>query len=232
MNRRFSVATCNVQWASDGGLSASLEGLVHRLDADVTFLQEVWRPFGADEVLHGLARLEQVTVIHEPLTDRALLGGHRIAKRAESGEGSWGLAAVCRLPVVAATSWALRRAWRDPVPRVALELEVLVGARPVKVLGTHLSQRLPSNVLQLRELLGIADEVGVDVIVGDLNTPGVVVRRLLGRFRSGVRAATWPASHPLVQLDHVAVSNRVGVVGAQIIRTHADHLALRLELEV
>jgi endonuclease/exonuclease/phosphatase (EEP) superfamily protein YafD len=82
-------------------------------------------------------------------------------------------------------------------------------------------------VRQLRRLRRWAASLpGPVVVAGDLNLPGGVPARLLGAT-SLVRAASFPASEPRLQLDHLlalgVVAARDGTAGALPV---GDHRAL------
>jgi endonuclease/exonuclease/phosphatase family metal-dependent hydrolase len=98
--------------------------------------------------------------------------------------------------------------------RTALLASIQVGARPVTVAATHLSNKRGHNLRQLRELQQLAgSRMAPRLLVGDLNLPStvvVVVASRRGWPETGGR--TWPNSHPTQQLDHVLWNNPAGVV--------------------
>jgi endonuclease/exonuclease/phosphatase family metal-dependent hydrolase len=96
--------------------------------------------------------------------------------------------------------------------RTALLASIQVGARPLTVAATHLSNKRGHNLRQLRELQQLAgSRMAPRLLVGDLNLPStVVVASRRGWPEIGGR--TWPNSHPTQQLDHVLWNNPAGVV--------------------
>ncbi|MGY1704022.1 endonuclease/exonuclease/phosphatase family protein [Geodermatophilus sp. SYSU D00697] len=93
-----------------------------------------------------------------------------------------------------------RRWWWVPdEPRIALAARLA----HLTVVTTHLSFAPHTAVRQLRRLRRwLAGIPGPVVLAGDLNLPGTVPARLL-RATSLVRAPSFPAADPRVQLDHV-----------------------------
>jgi hypothetical protein len=107
-----------------------------------------------------------------------------------------------RLPVAATHPTTGRSAvlWIHDEPRVALAAELVDGGT---VVGTHLSFAPWSSVGQVRRLARWARTLPAPVLLaGDLNLPGRWPARLTGG-RQLVDAATFPASGPRLQLDHV-----------------------------
>ncbi|WP_199286692.1 endonuclease/exonuclease/phosphatase family protein [Nocardioides houyundeii] len=153
-------------------------------------------------------------------------------------EPSYGIALLSRYAV---RNWhELRMAparFVVPVPdeqRAALAAEVVTPGGAVTVVATHLSFAPLRAAVQLRELVAWAADLPRPlVLLGDLNLPGRLPARLTG-WTPGVSAATYPASRPVVQLDHVLLD--AGGTGARLIDGQArtvgrsDHLGLRAEL--
>jgi endonuclease/exonuclease/phosphatase family metal-dependent hydrolase len=130
----------------------------------------------------------------------------------------YGIALVSRLPVL---DWSVlglgigraRLPVRGPDPRtgrrrwwwVPDEPRIALAARlaHLTVVTTHLSFAPHTAVRQLLRLRRwVAGFDGPVVVAGDLNLPGVVPGRLL-RATPLVRAPSFPAAGPRVQLDHV-----------------------------
>ncbi|MGY1742185.1 MULTISPECIES: endonuclease/exonuclease/phosphatase family protein [unclassified Blastococcus] len=113
--------------------------------------------------------------------------------------------------------------WVPDEPRVAVAAR-LAG---LTVVGTHLSFSPPTAVRQLRALRRwVASLPGPVVLAGDLNLPGGLPARLLGGVPL-VRAATFPAGSPRIQLDHlVALGAEPAGPGAAAALDLGDHRAL------
>jgi endonuclease/exonuclease/phosphatase family metal-dependent hydrolase len=121
----------------------------------------------------------------------------------------------------------LRLWWFPDEPRaaVAAELEGLT------VVSTHLSFAPQTSVRQLlRVRRWAAGLPGPVVVAGDLNLPAAVAGRLLGGTPL-VRAATFPAAEPKVQLDHLLAVGAVQADGGRAVRLPVgDHRALLVTL--
>lgn len=142
-----------------------------------------------------------------------------------------------------------------PLPSVgetrgAIWVQVDLPGMSLNVLNTHLGLRNIDRVRQMERLLG-ADWIGNDefkaapaVICGDLNAiPSSPAYKILARqFRdaqllAGARPRpTYPSRFPLLRIDHVFVSEGLGVtsvdvVGDQLSRRASDHLPLLVTLE-
>jgi endonuclease/exonuclease/phosphatase family metal-dependent hydrolase len=142
-------------------------------------------------------------------------------------------AAPVRSPVAVPTGpRRVRLMLLDDEPRVGLAAVLATPAGRITAVSTHLSFVPGWNVVQLRRLVRALDDLpGPVVLLGDLNMPGFVARRVT-RWRSLGSAATYPAPRPRVQLDHVLARGRlppVAHVAAE--RTSvSDHRALVVEL--
>ena len=78
------------------------------------------------------------------------------------------------------------------------------------VTTTHLSFVPGWNAVQLRRLVATLRAMpSPQLLTGDLNIPGRLPR-VLDRWRPLVRARTYPAIDPRVQLDHVLALGDVG----------------------
>jgi endonuclease/exonuclease/phosphatase family metal-dependent hydrolase len=110
----------------------------------------------------------------------------------------------------------------EPRAAVAAELDGLT------VVGTHLSFAPVTAARQLRALAAWAPG-GPLVVAGDLNLPGGVPARVL-RAEALVRAPSFPAAEPRVQLDHLL--GRGVRAGATEVRRLAvgDHRLLLAEV--
>lgn len=120
--------------------------------------------------------------------------------------------------------------WIPDEPRAALAAELDGGT----VVATHLSFAPHTAVRQLRRLRRwVATLPAPVVLAGDLNLPGALPARLLGGTGL-VRAPTFPADEPRVQLDHLLALGPGLTVrdGAAVRLGVGDHrlLAVRLAL--
>jgi endonuclease/exonuclease/phosphatase family metal-dependent hydrolase len=141
-----------------------------------------------------------------------------------------------RLPVLLPPAAPRRFLWAPDEQRVALAAEVAAPGGDVTVVCTHLSFAPLRAVAQLREIVRWTRALPRPlVLLGDLNLPGRVPARLTG-WSPVLRAPTYPAWRPRVQLDHVLVDAGTGdvrVVEATTLPVGgSDHRALRAELAV
>lgn len=133
-----------------------------------------------------------------------------------------------RLPVRAPHPGTGRpRTWWVPdEPRAVLAAE-LDG---LTVLCTHLSFSPPTALWQLAALRRWAARLpGPLVVAGDLNLPGALPARLL-RGAPAVRAATYPAARPRVQLDHLVLRGLAAGAGEARSLAVGDHRVLTAAL--
>ncbi|MGO9083348.1 MAG: endonuclease/exonuclease/phosphatase family protein [Streptosporangiaceae bacterium] len=128
----------------------------------------------------------------------------------------------------------LGRAPGDMGRRAAQITEIGVGARSVvRVVNVHVTHRLRYGPGQLRCLLRAIDAGHTPtVIAGDFNMSRPMIY-LARSYRPAVRGRTWPAKCPVVQLDHVLVSQGIRVVDRQVVHAAgSDHLPVRVALRV
>jgi len=221
------------------------------LDADVLALQEVdhaqprsgsadMTAVAAEAGAYPWARFVPA-LRGEPGTWRpATVGG-------ADGGPAYGVALLSRLPVLSERTVHLP-ALRVPVPvvfsgrrrvevvhdepRVAAVARLAAEHGALTVASTHLSFLAGWNRVQLRRLVrGLADEPRL-VVAGDLNlAPDQVVRA--SRLRPLAAGATFPASHPVRQIDHVLARGAVTGSGARVWDLPlSDHRALSVELDL
>ncbi|WP_432514369.1 endonuclease/exonuclease/phosphatase family protein [Kineococcus sp. SYSU DK001] len=235
--------------------TAALVSAVAALDADVVAVQEVDhllpRSGGADQtaaLAAGLgARGWFAATLHgtpgEPL-------GVREAHRTLPDEPSYGISLLVRgdhdtalgfrelrmpagrgrLPVLAPGTGVR---WIPDEPRAVVAAVVRTPAGPLSVLGTHLSFTPWQAGRQLRAVHGFARTLPRPlVLLGDLNLPPGVVRRVLP-WRPLVTGPTFPAPSPKVQLDHALADGlpaSVGVAGRIERLGGSDHRAVVVDL--
>ena len=97
-------------------------------------------------------------------------------------------------------------------PRVALIADIETPHGVVRVASTHLSFLPGCNLVQLRRVTRCVEQGKPPaLIMGDLNLPGRVPAAIIG-YRPLARHRTYPAAHPLVQLDHLLLKGELGQV--------------------
>lgn len=136
-----------------------------------------------------------------------------------------------RLPVPLPPGSPQRVLWAPDEQRVALAAVVEAPAGRVSVLSTHLSFSPPRAMRQLRRLAAWSAFLPRPLLLlGDLNLPGLVPARVTG-WRPLLRAATYPARRPRLQLDHVLADGFVRVATADVVAVGgSDHLAAVVDL--
>jgi endonuclease/exonuclease/phosphatase family metal-dependent hydrolase len=117
-------------------------------------------------------------------------------------------------------------------PRVALIADIETPHGVVRVASTHLSFLPGHNLLQLTRLAQRVEQgTPPTLIMGDLNFPGRVPAAIIG-YRPLAKHPTYPATHPLVQLDHLLLNGELGQVRhtAALRLAVSDHRALLADL--
>lgn len=156
--------------------------------------------------------------------------------------GGYGVALLSRHPV---EEWHELRMAPSKVPmpvpdeqRAAVAAVLRTPTGRLTVVTTHLSFVPLRARAQLKELLTWARPLPRPlVLMGDLNLPAPAPERISG-WTPGLRAATFPAAAPLVQLDHVlldpgdaSVGSTARLMDASTVRLPGtDHLAVRADL--
>jgi endonuclease/exonuclease/phosphatase family metal-dependent hydrolase len=157
---------------------------------------------------------------------------------AAGGPGELAIAVLTALPVTDYAVIELGVALADGLPRFAQVVTLqLAGGTGVRVVNTHLTHRLTSPI-QLRRLQQRLRPAGRQarqlptLIVGDLNMPRPAAALSLA-YAATVHGKTWPATRPLIQLDHVLVDRSMTVMESAILPSAgSDHLPIRARLRV
>lgn len=215
----------------DGSPYSVKEAVCSHLAADVIVLQEVWRPDGSEDPVAAAGAALGARTVHATLLAGTTL--ERLSISADPGTGSWGLAVVTALPVIAYEVAGLGRVPGDPVPRAAQLVTVeLPGGRPLRIANAHLTHRLASPLQLLRLVRRLAAGGVPTVIAGDLNMPGPVTGLAVG-YSPAVSGPTFPAHRPLVQLDHLLAGRGIAASGGRVLApAGSDHLPIRARLHL
>lgn len=229
----FAVATYNVHRCvgNDRRLDPDrVAEVIASLDCDAVGLQEVdcqvHDDEGFDQLEHLARRVGTLHYVAGPTFRRASV--------------TMGNAILSRPPVLA-------RRWidlsvRGREPRGALDVDLDVRGRRVRVVNTHLGLRPGERAWQAERLLASLSPGFEDVLVvmGDFNEwhRWGRARALLERELGGVSSrATFPAWRPWLALDRVWVRPHARVVDVRVVATPAtrqasDHLPLRVEFDL
>lgn len=234
----YNVHSCG---GTDGRISPRrIARVIAREQPDIVALQELdlgHRRSRAEDQAAIIARELDMHVVFCPtITRDAEHYGHALLSR-------WPIEVVRRafLPAAPKGWW--------PEPRSALWARVLIGARRINIITTHLGLGPQERILQARALLGpewigaMPPEEEV-ILCGDFNAmPGSPPYRVVtSRLRdtqlccTGHRALrTFSSLQPFARIDHVFVSaglspQRVCVPRTEITRVASDHLPLVVDL--
>ena len=196
-----------------------MAGAIGRLDATLICLQEDWVPDGAGELpgpdrVAGAADTLGVRLYRAPMrrgVTRPVLG-----IQADGGQGDLCISVLTALPVSDYDVVPLGHGPGDSLPRYAQVLKIDVPGGALRLVNTHLSISVASPLQLWRLWRQLRKDPVPTVIAGDLNMPALVARRYAG-LTDLVRGPTFPASQPLVQLDHVLVSRGITVRGSGVL---------------
>jgi endonuclease/exonuclease/phosphatase family metal-dependent hydrolase len=239
----------------DGLIEAGrLTAAVEALDVDVLAVQEVDRrqprSGRADQPALVSAALGAVAGRFAATVDGTPGEPGWSPSRLHGSEAQYGIGLFSRLPVaewhvlrlrpargrypLALPSSPPRVLWLPDEPRAALAA-VLVEPR-ITVACTHLSFVPGVNALQLRAVRRWLEQLPEPrVLLGDLNLPGGLARRLTG-FTPLVTAPTFPSPAPQMQLDHALASGLpAGARTEGRVRERlpvSDHRALDITIEL
>ena len=206
-----------------------IAAVLREIDADIACLQEVDARRGTER------HADQWLYLGEATGYRVILGaGIRDHHR------RFGNAILTRFPVLAECSIDLTVAGYEP--RSAIDADILVGSRVIRVIATHFGLRVGERRLQANRLMTALGEAPAAsrhqpdavLLMGDLNEwrgrTGAI--RVFDR-RLGPSAAerTFPSWMPVLALDRIyadgpAVLRDVAVFRSPLTRLASDHLPL------
>lgn len=197
----------------------------------------VLRELNADII--GLQEVEQ----HQPAADQWRLLGEALGYNAIPGHrpadqtSRFGNAILTRFPVLAVRHIDL--SVTGCPPRGAIDADLAVGDRRLRVIATHLGLRAGERRYQigrLLDLIAVPDPTGMPILMlGDLNEwrgrRGTIraLDRALGRAPA---PRTFPAWCPILRLDRIYAGSPAVLAGLEVHRSGlarlaSDHLPLR-----
>jgi endonuclease/exonuclease/phosphatase family metal-dependent hydrolase len=213
LDRELTVATYNVhRWTGLNGTRAPDPAragfVISELGADVVALQEVLRPFGAEDPLERLA---------ESLRLHLAFVTTRVHRRGEIGN-----AILSRWPITSVFSLDLSFSRVEKRSAVAVQFSGSAGS--LAVVATHLALVDRTRRLQVESILSHPQLQGAVLLAGDLNAwRRCEATRTLERELVGHESFDWPrsfpAARPMLALD------RIYARGAELLRIEAHDSA-------
>jgi endonuclease/exonuclease/phosphatase family metal-dependent hydrolase len=223
----YNIHTCvGVDRRYDPGRISSV---LREIDADIACLQEV--DAGRPSDCHG----DQWTYLGAVTGCRVVMGAG-----ARQPCGRFGNAILTRFPVLAARLIDLTVTGYEP--REAIDTDVLIGERVLRVIATHLGLHAVERRHQANRLMTALGEPtaanrseadGV-LLMGDLNEwrgRRGAIRSLDRRLGPSAAARTFPSWMPILALDRIYANGRakmhdVEVYRSPLTRLASDHLPL------
>lgn len=198
--------------------AARVARVIEETGCDTIGLQEVdSRPGGGHDSM-------QLDFIAARLGMQAV-AGHTIVRH----DGAYGNALLTRRPVVGVRRHDFSFGRREP--RGALEVDLDVAGRPVRVIVTHLGLRPAERRYQVRHMLRLLHDLPlhqVVLVLGDINEwlpLGRPLRWLHGLLGRTPGERSFPARLPLFALDRVWVRPRHALLAFGVHRSPASRLA-------
>ena len=210
---------------------ARIAEVLKELACDIYALQEVDNEPSEDDDSKQLEYLASAL-------EMAAIPGLRIVRHS----GQYGNALLTRLPILSVHRHDLSYPWFEP--RGALDVQLEVGGRALRVIATHLGLSRAERRAQWRQLLlavATAPPTLPTVVVGDMNEwfPWSMtlrdVHRILGRPTAA--PPEFPTFAPMLALTRIWVRPAGALASIEVHRSPAarrasDHLPLRAVVEV
>jgi endonuclease/exonuclease/phosphatase family metal-dependent hydrolase len=208
---------------------ARIAAVLHEIDADIACLQEV------DARRRTGVHPDQAAYLAEATGRRIVLGA---GDRGHSGR--FANAILTRFPVL--TARAIDLAVSDYEPRAALDADLMIGDRRLRVLATHFGLHAGERRLQANRLIAVLGESSSPdrhvaeavLLVGDLNEwrgHSGGIRALDRRLGPSAAPRTFPSWMPVLPLDRIyaggpAMLRDIHVYRSPLARFASDHLPL------
>ena len=236
--RSCSVASFNLHWGRRLHPNKPYDVIeaCRALDADVLALQEVWRPDGgtstAEDVAAALGyEFHEAWMCRAELDPKARTLG---PAGSPNGDGDCGIALLTRVPSGSVTAHHLGGFLFDQLDRMLLTADLALDGGTLTVSTSHfphLEHFSPLLRWRLRGVLPDHDQPAV--VMGDFNMWRWVTRFIVPGWNDTVRGATWPASRPVFQIDHLLATPSVLVSEATVVHTGgSDHLPIRATVSI
>ena len=223
--------------------------VLHEIDADVVALQEADKRVGGrgsaipheliDE--YGLYKPIHLGVRHKRPLETARKHAEKLLNVNTRNIGWHGNALLIKRHIGLIDCAALDLPTLEP--RGAVMAELLIGDKPIRVVGMHLDL---SGLWRRRQLRAILDAVArrpqkmPTVLMGDTNewrTAGGCLKELNGDFYLAPTGPSFHARHPVAALDRIIVHRDLSIEGAGVhmslaARKASDHLPIWARISV
>jgi endonuclease/exonuclease/phosphatase family metal-dependent hydrolase len=217
--------------------------VLHEIDADIVALQEADKRFGGrgsavpHELIdsHGIYRPVHFGVRHKRTLESARIHTDRFFKVNTRNIGWHGNAILVKRHIGVLDCAALKLPTLEP--RGAVMAELLIGDRPVRIVGMHLDL---SGLWRKRQMRAILDAVDLrpqkmpTVLMGDTNewrTVAGCLRELEPDFHIAPTGPSFHAQHPVAALDRIIVHKDLNIEASGVHMSHnarraSDHLPI------
>jgi endonuclease/exonuclease/phosphatase family metal-dependent hydrolase len=217
--------------------------VLQEIDADVVALQEADRRVGGRASTvphalidsHGMYKPVHFGVRHKRTLEGVRKHADRLLKVDTRNIGWHGNAILVKHHVGVLDCAALDLPTLEP--RGAVIAELLIGDRPLRVVGMHLDL---SGLWRRRQMRAIIEAIQrrphkmATVLMGDTNewrTEGGCLRDLDGEFRIAPTGPSFHARHPVAALDRIIVHKDLSIQAAGVhmspaARRASDHLPI------
>jgi endonuclease/exonuclease/phosphatase family metal-dependent hydrolase len=215
--------------------------VLQEIDADVVALQEADKRMGGrgaavpHELIdtHGLYRPVHLGVKHKRRMEKTRKHAERLLKIDTRNLGWHGNALLIKAHVGVLDCLAIELPTFEP--RGAVMAELLIGDRPLRVIGLHLDL---SGLWRRRQMRAILEAVDLrlqkmpTVLMGDTNewrTAAGCLKELNGTYRIAPTGPSFHSRRPIAPLDRIIVDERLGIEAAGVhaspsARRASDHL--------
>ncbi|HEY6662408.1 MAG TPA: endonuclease/exonuclease/phosphatase family protein [Sphingomicrobium sp.] len=217
--------------------------VLQEIDADVVALQEADKRIGGrgstvpHELIdsHGLYKPVHLGVRHRRTLEKVRKHADRLLKVNTRNIGWHGNAILVKRHIGVIDCATLDLPTLEP--RGAVMAELLIGDRPVRVVGMHLDL---SGLWRKRQMRAILEAIEArpqkmpTVLMGDTNewrTAAGCLTELNGEFRIAPTGPSFHARHPVAQLDRIIVHKELSIEAAGVhmspaARRASDHLPI------
>lgn len=209
---------------------ARIADVLRELDCDIYALQEVDNRPGDDDESMQLEYLSKTL-------NMAAVPGLRIVRHT----GEYGNAILTRLPIVNVRRHDL--SYSRAEPRGAVDIELDLGGRHLRVIATHLGLRRRERRFQWRRLMVAIAEGSMDmplIVLGDMNEwyrGATTLREAHLAFGEPPAPVGFPSFAPFIALTRIWVRPHAAIESIEahrsdLTRKASDHLPLKAVLDL